>query len=144
MSGNVPLSVEAGARVMVPRRWRDASPDGLWTVAPWPVAGPRCLAAFPPEAWEDRLNKVELAAIDEGDRIIISKAMNHRAVDLTLDKVGRLCLGQSLANRIKLEGQAVLAGCGDHFEIYTPEEYAAMEKEFDEIPLEQLKKLGLV
>lgn len=128
---------------MIPRRWRDASPDGLWTVVPWPVSGSRCLAAFPPEAWEFRLNKVELATLDEDERLIISKAMNHRAVDLTLDKVGRLCLGQALANRIKLEGTAILAGCGDHFEVYTPEEYALVEKEFDEIPLEKLKKLGL-
>ncbi len=143
--GDHSLTVETGARIMVPRRWRDASPDGTWFVAPWPLNQPRCLAVFTPEAWEAQETKLTMAKgeVPEGVRTMIRKAMHHRAVELQLDKVGRLCLGQALAARIGLQGTAVLAGSEHGFNIYTPEGYAKIGQEIESIPHEILEKLGM-
>lgn len=143
--GDQTLTVESGARIMVPRPLRDASPDGTWYVVPWPVNQPRCLAAFTPEAWEAQQTKLTLAkgSMPEGLRTLIRKALYHRAVELQLDKVGRLCLGQALAARIGLQDAAVVVRIADGFEIYTPEGYARFEKEIEAIPYGALEDLGM-
>jgi DNA-binding transcriptional regulator/RsmH inhibitor MraZ len=144
--GNFTVSVEPGARISVPKPWRDRFPGVSWVVVPWPLDTREALAVFPPNAWEQRLASLELASADAVDpevTIRILNIMTSEGIPLQLDKSGRLCLGQALADPIGLEKTAVVAGAGAYFRVFTPEGYERFRRENQQIPREVLTKLRM-
>lgn len=147
LQGTERLVVEPGARVVLVKRWRDAFPNASWSVLPWPVLNPNCLAAFPPEPWKARLDKVAMAdkyGVSLKSKAQIKKRMTMTVHDLALDRSGRLCLGGILADAIQLQDVAMAAGCEDHIEIYTPEEFDRLPDVFRQtVTPEDLEALEL-
>lgn len=80
------------------------------------------------------------------EREIIERFINTRSVYAQVDENGRMILPAKLREMIGLEGEALFAGMGDKFQIWTPEGFAAdearmAEKIAGEDPLELLDRL---
>jgi len=67
-----------------------------------------------------RINAMNLA--DPTARLL-RRLILANAFPAEIDKVGRILIPQSLRNFIELESKAVVAGQGDYFEIWTPEQW---------------------
>lgn len=144
--GNWTVSVEPGARISVPKPWRDRFPGVFWVVLPWPLDTREALAVFPPNAWEQRLAGIELANPDRVPPAVAIKMLNmmtSEGISLQLDKSGRLCLGQALAGVLGLDKLAVVAGSGAYFRVFTPEGFERFQSENRQIPSDVLTSLRM-
>lgn len=61
------------------------------------------------------------------EREIAERFINTRSVYAQVDENGRMVLPAKLREQIGLEGEALFAGMGDKFQIWTPEAYAIDE-----------------
>lgn len=135
MWGSFPgIKLESGARIVVPRRWRESAPSSRWVGCPWPVQEPKSIAVFPEGAWSARRDYLHLQIVDatkgEDEEFMdelqdLDYLMTSQAEDLRMDKVGRLTLGP-LWQVIDSTKEATLRGRGDHFLVLKP---AAAEME---------------
>lgn len=144
--GNWTVSVEPGARINVPKPWRDQFPGVSWIVIPWPLDTRDSLGVFPPNAWQQRLASVELAGSDSVPPDVAMRILNMMTSEgnpLQLDKSGRLCLGQPAATALGLDKTAVVAGAGAYFRVFTPEGFERFQRENQQIPSEALTSLKL-
>ncbi|RME90363.1 MAG: hypothetical protein D6766_13455 [Verrucomicrobia bacterium] len=144
--GEFPAKLDSGWRVSLPKVWRDRCPEVDWVVVPWPLVDPDCLAAFPMDSW-DRLHTEIMVngQLTPGGRQQILDLLARRSFDTRIDKVGRLGIGQRLANQVGLKEDVVLAGGGrNYIRIIPAERYVEFDRRSVEgLSRETLKQIGL-
>jgi MraZ protein len=68
----------------------------------------------------ERINSMNLA--DPTARLL-RRLILANAYSIGLDKIGRILVPQSLRQFIEFDGQAMVAGQGDYFEVWKPEDW---------------------
>ncbi len=130
-------------RVQIPAKWRPTEAGTEFTLVLWPksIEGP-CIRALPPREMADLMR--DLAAMPNSDpnKVVLKRFIGSESVQVTLDKTGRVCLPESMADMagIKADGEAVLVGLLDRFEIWNPDRYAKV-KASDAIMAQEAFKL---
>jgi MraZ protein len=125
--GEYEHTVDDKNRLTLPARFRHSFADGI--VVTRGMDG--CLYAYARDRWEARVQS-RLAALDtlsvEGRRM--QRFFFAGAAEAQLDKQGRVMLPASLLAHAKLGRDVVVAGVGDHLEIW---DRAAWRRELEEI-----------
>lgn len=121
--GRFTHGLDASGRIMIPKAWRPADPDTNFAVLPWPVLGEADhVLVLSQDRWgkllETLSQKVSLMDDEEGH---IERQLAGKLALMKLDKIGRLCLGEQLAQTIGTKDEAVLIGRMDKFEIWNPD-----------------------
>ncbi len=78
----------------------------------------------------DRINAMNLA--DSSARLLRRLILSN-AYSVEVDKVGRILLPQNLRQVIALESEAILAGQGEYFEVWTPAEWNAQMNQLQDV-----------
>lgn len=67
----------------------------------------------------------DIDAMPNGDpsKVVLKRFIGSESVQVTLDKSGRICLPEGMAQAAGIDGDAVLVGLLDRFEIWNPERY---------------------
>ena len=67
----------------------------------------------------------DLAAMPNTDpnKVVLKRLIGSKSVQVTLDKVGRICLPEDMASAVEIRDEAILVGLLDRFEIWNPERY---------------------
>jgi len=65
----------------------------------------------------DRINAMNLA---DGTARLLRRLILSSAYSVEVDKVGRILIPQNLRQVIMLENEAIVAGQGEYFEVWTP------------------------
>lgn len=112
--------IDESRRVMLPAKWRPKEPGVVFRVLPWPVNVEDCLLVLPPERWAVMMEKLKMNRMQDPSVAALERVLGGTSAALTLDKVGRLCLPESLAQAAALEKEAVFVGRLDKFEIWSP------------------------
>lgn len=141
-TGEFEHGVDGSHRVMVPREWRPADNNTVFTILPWPLKQPDHLLVLPPERWaraEQRLKSGFSLTNKQG--AVLQRVVAGKAVRKPLDDAGRLCLGEKLTGLLGLQGKAGLVGCLDRFEIWEPGRLAVAMNEIEQVPDDTLDQL---
>jgi len=115
--------VDEKRRVQIPAKWRPGEEGYQFTVMLWPVEeqGP-CLRVFPPKLIVKMIE--ELSHMSDLERKPkLKRQLGRNSEQVALDKAGRICLPDNLAQAAGIGNQAVLIGMLDCFEIWNPERY---------------------
>ena len=129
-SGHYSYSVDAKGRVSVPAEIRKVLDNGDPDREPGTNPRVRILFGDPREPWLTCRSMESFAEIealiddmDESDPLLpaFNSFYYFRADTFTLDDSGRVILPRSLRDQVGLEGEAVFAGMGKTFRIYSPE-----------------------
>lgn len=90
-----------------------------------------CVLGFEEKKWEEvTLNDLATPLSDKKGRDLRRKMFSQAEV-VELDGQGRIVVPESLVSGREFKGEIVVAGCGDHFEIWSKqkwEEYRARMK----------------
>ncbi|UJR80116.1 division/cell wall cluster transcriptional repressor MraZ [Sandaracinus amylolyticus] len=147
--GQYAHAIDEKGRTSVPSRFREIlAAQGESRLVITAGVDP-CLVAYPMKEWiafEERLSQLP--------RFDPSVAMIRRlyvsgAVEVELDKVGRLLIPQTLRELAELEREALWAGMGKHIELWSKERFAGLRAQVlaDESAkqkmAERLAELGL-
>lgn len=127
--GQYAHAIDDKGRTSVPSRFREVlAGQGESRVVITAGVDP-CLVAYPMKEWlafEERLSQLP--------RFDPSVAMIRRlyvsgAVELELDKVGRLLIPQTLREIAGLEREALWAGMGKHLELWSKERFEGLRQQ---------------
>lgn len=119
--------VDEKRRVQIPAKWRPGRPDVQLTLILWPKLEWKeaCLLVLPPEEWAALVEKLKAMPFADQKAEALRRLLGKKSDRVTLDKSGRICIPEWMAQATGIEQEAVLAGLVDRFEIWNPERYAA-------------------
>lgn len=126
-TGKFDHGLDEKRRVQVPAKWRPQAENAEFAVIVWPKdkEGP-CLRVLPPARFAKL--QAELDAMPNGDaKTTLKRFIGANSEHCALDKAGRICLPQQMMEAVGLKDKAMLVGCVDQFEIWSPEKYGAIE-----------------
>jgi MraZ protein len=141
--GEYQHTLDAKGRVSLPRKFRDAT-GGRLVVS---KGFEKSLAVYPVEAYEGFLAQL----VSGGDMIGNVRAVRRHftvgADEVDVDSAGRISLTASLRTFAGLTKDVVVAGVGDHIEIWDAAAWAAYEDEHAktiEDAAEELARQGIL
>src|SRR5436190_9564467 len=116
--------VDEKRRVQVPAKWRPAKAGIEFTLVLWPKAkeGP-CLRVLPPQEMAELMRDIEAMPNSDPNKVVLKRFIGSESEQVALDKSGRICLPEKMAQSAGIVDEAVLVGLLDRFEIWNPERY---------------------
>ncbi len=116
--------VDEKRRVQIPAKWRPTEPEVEFTLVLWPKSkeGP-CLRVLPPKQMATLMHDLDVMPNTDPNKTILKRFIGSKSVQAPLDKGGRICLPEEMANAAGIKDTAVLVGLLDRFEIWSPERY---------------------
>ena len=120
--------VDEKRRLQVPAKWRPARPGTQLTLILWPKSqeGP-CVRVLPPEEMAELMASIDAMPNDDPKKTVLKRFIGSESVQVALDKAGRICLPEKMAGQAGIQGEAVLVGLLDRFEIWNPDRYGKVK-----------------
>jgi len=128
---------------MFPARWRPADPQTKFTILPWPIGAEDRLLVLPPERWKEMLTKLKARSLSDPRVAALEQEIAENAAQVTLDKVGRICLPEQLAKATKITTEAEFVGRLDKFEIWEPGARESVRQQNKRLAAEVVKEIDL-
>lgn len=140
--GEYKHSIDDKGRLAVPKKFREALGD-----APVITRGlDACLFLYTREEWEKIAEKLSTLPISQKNTRAFSRLMLAGAMDVALDKQGRIIIPEYLRDYSKLQKNTIVAGLYNRLEIWDEDswsEYKHMTEAQSEEIAEQLSELGV-
>lgn len=129
--GEYTHSVDAKGRVAVPAKYRDELAAGLVVTRGFD----QNLLVYPMATWKTLSERITALPIGDPSARSLRRLLFSSAVDMELDKQGRILLPAYLREYGAIGGEAVMAGMDSFFEIWSTERWnAVLERLPDESP----------
>jgi MraZ protein len=116
--------VDEKRRLQVPAKWRPARPGTQLTLILWPKSaeGP-CVRVLPPEEMAELMASIDSMPNDDPKKTVLKRFIGSESMQVKLDNAGRICVPDEMARKAGIQGEAVLVGLLDRFEIWNPDRY---------------------
>ena len=133
--------VDDKRRVQIPAKWRPTKAEVELTIVLWPKSkeGP-CLRVLPPEPMAGLMRDIAAMPNSDPSKEVLKRFIGSESVQVTVDKVGRVCLPEGMAAAAGIADQAMLVGLLDRFEIWNPDRYTRV-KAADSVMAQEAFKL---
>jgi MraZ protein len=133
--------VDEKRRVQIPAKWRPADENFQFTLILWPSSATResYLLVLPPEPLNTLVNKLKEMPYSDPKADSLRRLLGKNSDQAKLDKSGRICLPELMAKGAGIDGDAVLIGSWDRFEIWSPSRYEAASQVDDALASEAFK-----
>lgn len=142
-TGEFRHALDDRGRVAIPVRFRARLAAGA-TLARW-LDG--CLSVFPAEAWDELAEKLRQLPVTNRNAREFARFMSSGAVDVELDRQGRLLIPGYLREYAAIgTGEVVVVGALNRIELWAParwQPYRAGLEEAPETLAEHLADLGI-
>jgi MraZ protein len=119
--------VDEKRRIQIPSMWRPA-PGTQFTMIVWPqrTEGP-CLRVLPPQEMAELMAALDAMPNDNPSKTVLKRIIGSQSAQVEPDKAWRICVPEEMARTAGLEGEAVLVGLLDRFEIWQPARYERVQ-----------------
>lgn len=122
-SGEYRHALDPKKRITIPASWRRAEGGGDEVYLMEGQSG-NFLKAMPPEKFTQVAEMLsQQPGIAPRDRAIFLRHFYSKAIRGVVDKAGRLVLPEAMVRKVGLEGDVVLIGAHDTFEVWSPAEW---------------------
>ncbi|OGK46669.1 division/cell wall cluster transcriptional repressor MraZ [Candidatus Roizmanbacteria bacterium RIFCSPLOWO2_01_FULL_38_12] len=116
--GEYEVSLTAGGRVALPKKIRDSLNNKEFVIT---KGSGKCLLGYDTKSWEKQANQllnIPILERDNPENLKKRRILFSSTVYLEIDDQGRAVLPKNLREFAALSKKAVIAGIGDHFEIW--------------------------
>lgn len=135
-------SVDGKGRMAVPAKFRERLKKGAVVTK----GLDNCLVIYPQKAWEALAEKLSSLPISQANTRAFSRLMLAGAMDIELDKQGRMIIPEYLRKYGSLKKKVVVAGLFNRLEIWDEkkwESYRSKTEQSSNKIAEQLGELGV-
>lgn len=143
LTGEFRHALDDRGRIAIPARFRNRLSQGA-TLARW-LDG--CLAIFPADAWEELAAKLQALPTTNATARQFGRFMSSGAVEVELDKQGRVLVPGYLREYAHIEsGEVVVVGALNRLEIWAPSAWQPYRSRIEDEPealAEHLADLGI-
>jgi len=121
LSGRYSNSVDPKGRIALPAKMRKSFPirDDVSIVVTRGFV--QCISGYSVEEWDNLLIAIDELEIPETDNDDLSRYILANSAELCFDGQGRILIPQHLKDFADIKQTALIAGVGDHIEIWNPE-----------------------
>ena len=116
--------VDEKRRVQIPAKWRPTKAGSELTLILWPKSahGP-CVRVLPEREMARLAAAIDAMPNSDPHKLTLKRFIGSESVQVSVDKVGRVCLPEEMATAADIKDEVMLIGLLDQFEIWNPERY---------------------
>jgi len=120
--------VDEKRRVQIPAKWRPSAEEFEFTIVLWPKPseGP-CLRVLPPNQMAALMKYLDEMPNSNPSKTVLKRVIGSESIQVTVDKAGRICLPEAMADAAGIKSEAVLVGLLDRFEIWSPDRHTKVK-----------------
>src|SRR3972149_3073097 len=116
--GQFQHNLDDKGRLMVPARFRELLEGGAYITQGFD----KCLMVMPEAYFKQVYERINAMNLTGPLTRLLRRLILSNAYQVEVDKVGRILVPGNLRQVISLESEAVAAGQGEYFEVWTPAE----------------------
>ena len=114
--GQFQHNLDDKGRLMIPARFRELLAAGAFITQGFD----RCLMVMTDVYFKEVYDRISAMNLADPMARLLRRLILSNAYPVEADKVGRILIPQNLRQVITLEGEAIVAGQGEYFEVWTP------------------------
>lgn len=122
--GRYSHTVDDKGRLAVPARFRDELAEGVVVTRGFDG----CLLVYPLATWAPLAEKVSALSIGDPDVRLLRRMLFANAVDMQLDRQGRVLVPADLRMHAGIDREAIVVGMHTFIEVWSPERWAAQQE----------------
>jgi MraZ protein len=115
--GQFQHNLDEKGRLMIPARFRELLAPGAFITQGFD----KCLMVMTEVHFKQVYERINVMNLTDPTARLLRRLILSSAYPVEIDKVGRILVPQNLRQTIALESEAILAGQGEYFEVWTPE-----------------------
>jgi MraZ protein len=117
--GQFQHNLDDKGRLMIPARFREMLEDGAYITQGFD----RCLMVMTEAYFQQVYERINAMNLADPTARLLRRLILSNAYPVEVDKVGRILMPQNLRQFIGFDGEAIVAGQGEYFEIWTSEDW---------------------
>ncbi len=117
--GQYKHTIDDKGRLMIPARFRQMVGEGAYITQGFD----RCLMLMTEAYFHKVYERISAMSLADPTARLLRRLILANAYPVEVDKVGRILLPQPLRQFLNLDGEAILVGQGEYFEIWAPQEW---------------------
>jgi MraZ protein len=114
--GQFQHNLDDKGRLMIPARFRELLAAGAFITQGFD----QCLMVMTEVYFKEVYDRISAMNLADPMARLLRRLILSNAYPVEADKVGRILIPQNLRQVITLEGEAIVAGQGEYFEVWTP------------------------
>lgn len=126
-NGEYHHNLDAKGRFIIPTKFRETEPGPFIVTR----SLEHCLSMYAPAEWKVLEDKLTALPMTDKKARRLKRFLLGSAVSCDVDRQGRILIPQNLRDDAELKKDIILAGVGDHVEIWSAEIFAA-ENDFSD------------
>ncbi len=136
--GEYKYSIDAKGRVAIPSKFRANLVSGCVVTR----GIDNCLFIYPRQEWEKLAQKLASLPISQSNSRAFSRLMLAGAMDLEIDKQGRVVLPKYLREYAGLKTKAIIAGLYNRLEVWDSQKWDRYKKQTESSSADIAEQLG--
>jgi MraZ protein len=114
--GHFQHNLDDKGRLMIPARFRELLAAGAFITQGFD----KCLMVMTDVYFKEVYDRISAMNLADPMARLLRRLILSNAYPVEADRVGRILIPQNLRQVITLEGEAIVAGQGEYFEVWTP------------------------
>ena len=119
--GQFQHNLDGKGRLMVPAPFRQTLEGGAFITQGFD----RCLMVMTEPYFQEVYQRINSMNLTDPAARMLRRLILSNAYSVEVDKVGRILVPQNLRQFVGFNGEAIVAGQGEYFEVWTPTEWNA-------------------
>ena len=115
--GQFQHNLDEKGRLMIPARFRELLAPGAFITQGFD----KCLMVMTEIHFKQVYDRINAMNLTDPTARLLRRLILSSAYPVEIDKVGRILVPQNLRQAIALESEAIVAGQGEYFEVWTPD-----------------------
>lgn len=117
--GQYKHTIDDKGRLMIPARFRQMVGEGAYITQGFD----RCLMLMTEAYFHQVYERISAMSLADPTARLLRRLILANAYPVEVDKIGRILLPQPLRQFLNLDGDAILVGQGEYFEIWAPQDW---------------------
>ena len=117
--GQFQHNLDDKGRLMIPARFREMLEGGAYITQGFD----RCLMVMTEAYFQQVYERINAMNLADPTARLLRRLIFSNAYPVEVDKVGRILMPQNLRQFIGLDGEAIIAGQGEYFEVWTSKDW---------------------
>src|SRR5512135_380331 len=126
--GSYQHNLDDKGRLMIPARFRETLDGGAYITQGFD----RCLMVMTGEYFRQVVTVLNALSLTDPNARLLRRLILATAFQVDIDKVGRVLVPQALREFAGLNGEAIVAGQGEYFEVWSPAAWGEQVKQMQD------------
>jgi MraZ protein len=129
--GQYQHNLDEKGRLMIPARYRELLAAGAFIMQGFD----RCLMVMTDSHFQEVYERINAMNMADPNARLLRRLILSTAYPVEIDKVGRILVPQMLRQINGLDGEAIVAGQGEYFEVWNPLEWNEQVNQLQDIEM---------